>query len=196
MELPAIIKRLTDAGARRTAQLNELRQKRADLEGEYLAAISADDDAAASKARTKIAKVDDEIREKEAAIEAASQLSAQAERHAADAIRAARRQEHDKDVQALIARAIEMDELVNGEVAELWLDIERLFTKARLSAQPAGVDFLDVHGTRPDRLWRRMWQRFTQRAGRNFSDVMGARDSIVLQSIRDVFSVKEEGQAK
>ncbi len=192
MEILATIKRLTDAGARRAAQLQDLRQKRADLEGEYLTAIGADDDAAATKARTKIAKVDDEIREKEAAIEAAAQLAAQAERREADAVRDARRAEHDKDVQALVARAIEMDELVNGEVAELWLDIERLFTKARLSAQGAGVDFLDVHGTKPHSLWRRMWQRFTQRTGRNFNDVSGARESITLQSIREIFAVKEE----
>ncbi|MBO9685668.1 MAG: hypothetical protein J7598_03565 [Mitsuaria chitosanitabida] len=191
MELPAIIKRLTDAGARRAAQLKDLRQKRADHEGEYLAAISADDDASAAKARTKITKLDDEIREKEAAIEAASRIAAQAEADAVEAGRAALRERHDKDVQALIARAIELDELVNGQVADMWRDVDRLFTKARLSGQDARVSFIDMHGTRPDALWRRIWLRFTQRAGRTFHDLGGARDSIVLKSIADYFPAED-----
>jgi uncharacterized membrane protein len=51
MQLPSIVTRLLDASARRRRQLDELRARRPDLEGEYLAAIASDDDAGATRAR-------------------------------------------------------------------------------------------------------------------------------------------------
>jgi hypothetical protein len=94
-------------------------------------------------------------------------------------------------MQALIARAIEFDELVTGDVADLWRDVDRLFQQARLSAQGARVPFLDVNGSRPDQVWRRVWMRFSQAAGRDFRDVTGARASVPIESVAEFFRVRD-----
>jgi hypothetical protein len=162
MQLPSIVTRLLDASARRRRQLDELRARRPDLEGEYLAAIASDDDAGATRARKALAKLDEDIAALATAIEASEQLQRGERERAEAAALAARRDAHDRDMQALIARAIEFDELVTGDVADLWRDVDRLFQQARLSAQGARVPFLDVNGSRPDQVWRRVWMRFSQ----------------------------------
>lgn len=191
MPLPTILTRLLDATARRQRQLAELRGRRPSLEADYLTAIASDDDAAAAKARKALEKIDEDIAALAAALEAGATLQRGEQERAAAAALAARRDAHDKDMQALIARAVEFDELVNGEVAELWRDVDRLFQKARVSAQAAGTDFLDVNGSRPDQVWRRVWMRFTQTAGRSFGDVSGARTSAQIESVADFFRVRD-----
>lgn len=191
MPLPNILTRLLDATARRQQQLAQLRDRRPSLEADYLTAIAADDDAAAAKARKALEKVDEDIAALAAALEAGAALQRGEQERAAAAALAARREAHDKDMQALIAHAVEFDELVNGQVAELWREIDRLFQKARVSAQAAGTDFLGVNGSRPDQVWRRVWMRFTQTAGRSFGDVSGMRASASIGSVADFFRVKD-----
>jgi hypothetical protein len=191
MQLPSIVTRLLDASARRRRQLDELRARRPDLEGEYLAAIASDDDAGATRARKALAKLDEDIAALATAIEASEQLQRGERERAEAAALAARRDAHDRDMQALIARAIEFDELVTGDVADLWRDVDRLFQQARLSAQGARVPFLDVNGSRPDQVWRRVWMRFSQAAGRDFRDVTGARASVPIESVAEFFRVRD-----
>lgn len=191
MQLPPILTRLLDGSTRRRRQLAELRARRPDLEGEYLAAIASDDDAGAAKARKALAKLDEDIAALAAAIEAGEQLERGERERAEAAALAARRKAHELDMQALIARAIEFDELVNGQLAELWQDVDRLFHQARLSGQAAAVPFLDVNGSKPDQVWRRVWLRFSQSVGRSLSDVGGARSSRQIESVAEFFRVRD-----
>ncbi|MFG6428405.1 hypothetical protein [Roseateles sp. LYH14W] len=191
MSISTMLTRLLDASARRRRQLAELRGRRPDLEGEYLAAIASDDDAAAARARKALAKLDEDIAALAAAVDAGEQLERGERQRTEQAAIAALRETHEKHMQALIARAIEFDELVNGEVAELWLDVERLFQKARLSAIDAHVPFLDVNGSKPDQVWRRVWRRFTQTTGRTFHEVGGARASTQVESVAEFFRVRD-----
>lgn len=190
MQLPNIIAQLLDASARRRRQLEDLKAKRPDLQGEYLAAIEADDEGAAARVRKSIAKLDEDIAAIETAIEAGERLAREQRQRAERAATAARKQAHEQDVLQLIARAVEFDELVNGQVADLWLDIERLYEQCRQSAEGAGVDFLSDSRPKPVNLWPRAWMRFTQKVGRPLT-VGGAPKSSQIESIAEVFAVRD-----
>jgi hypothetical protein len=190
MQLPNIIAQLLDASARRRRQLDDFKAKRPGLQGEYLAAIEADDEGAAARVRKSIAKLDEDIAAIETAIEAGERLAREQRQRAERAATAARKQTHEQHVLQLIARAVEFDELVNGQVADMWLDVEQLYEQCRQSAEGAGVDFLSDSRPKPGNLWPRVWMRFSQRLGRPLA-AQGAPKSSQIDSIAEYFRVRD-----
>lgn len=151
------------AGLRRRDRLQDLRVKHADLLVEHAAAVDVGDDDAAARVWLKVEKLDGEIRAAQAALDSAARQEQQ--RHAEAAQQQHKRliAERDAALRALADEAARFDELISGEAAAQWGQVQAAAEVAQRACTAAG-DLLAAHaGLVPLNVWHRVWRRFGQR---------------------------------
>lgn len=151
---------LFDANARRQRQLVALNERCRQLEAEHAAAVTADDDAAADRAWTKLEKANAEVRGLKATMATAERLKGEQQAAAAAEARQAQLAEV-QDSEARVMLAGEKFEQFALAVAPAWNAYVAAMAEHRAMAGKYGLRAGVPGGIAPGEVWSRVWFQFT-----------------------------------